>query len=81
MFAPLRRHWYVIGPVPVAVTLNVAGFGSMTARLTGWLVRSGGGGPVTVSVETKLVTDPLGLLTTTSNCVALSPAMEVGDRV
>ncbi|MGH9886804.1 MAG: hypothetical protein ACREBE_14835, partial [bacterium] len=33
--APLRDHWNVIGAVPVAVTVNVAGWPEVTAVLAG----------------------------------------------
>jgi hypothetical protein len=38
MAVPFWNHWYVNGPLPEAVTLNVAVWPATTVTLTGWLI-------------------------------------------
>ena len=73
MAAPFFIHWYVIGDVPVAATLNVAVWPAVTVSLAGCVVIAG----ATVAVFTDriaalLVALPALLLTVTANVALLS---------
>ena len=66
MFAPLKRHWYESGAVPVTVTLNEAAPPATTDWLAGWPVMLGAtGAGLTVRLAAALVTAPATLLTRT----------------
>jgi len=65
--------------VPVAITVKVADWPSVTDWLTGWVLMAGLMA-VTVSVAGELVTVPDGLETTTVNRELLSP-IEFGGVV
>src|SRR5688572_12854618 len=63
--APPFDHWYAIGAVPVATTVNVADRFRSVVRLAGCVVMVGGtgGGIVTVRTAGVLVTKLTGLVT------------------
>jgi hypothetical protein len=72
-------HWYVIGVVPDATTLNVAVCPATTALLTGCVVIAGATVTlVTVRVAGLLVTLPAVLDNTTVNWEALSEIVVAG---
>ena len=76
---PFMLHWYVIGAVPLAATLNVAVFPAITVWLTGCVVMKGATvAAVTVSTAALLVALPALLLTTAVNCALLFAVVSAG---
>ena len=68
---PLRRHWKLMGPLPVTPTAKVATLPSFTAMPAGCVTMVSGTGAVdatglTVSTALPLVTLPALLLTCTA---------------
>jgi hypothetical protein len=72
-------HWYVIGAVPVAATMNEAVFPATTVWLAGCVVIDGATvALVTVRTATLLVALPALLLTATVNCALLFAVVSAG---
>jgi hypothetical protein len=63
-FASLRRHWYVIGPAPVAATESDRAWPTHASTGPGWTVMTVAA--LTVSVAAELVVLPQPLVTTQS---------------
>jgi hypothetical protein len=76
MAVPPLYHWYVRGPVPVAVTLKVAVWPAVTVWLAGGVVMVGA--VFTVRVAGALVADPAVLVTVTVKREPLSPLTVAG---
>ena len=66
MFVPPLRHWYLKGPVPVALTLKLAEFPARARTLTGCVVILGG----------TFTTNPALPLVTLLIALAFNPAMD-----
>jgi hypothetical protein len=76
---PFRFHWYVIGAVPLAATVNVAVFPEITVWLAGCVVMDGATvAAVTVSTAALLVALPALLLTATVNFALLLDVVSAG---
>jgi hypothetical protein len=77
--APFLLHWYVMGAVPLAVTVKEAVFPAITVWLAGCVVIAGATEAlVTVSTAALLVALPAVLLTTALNCALLSVVVSAG---
>jgi hypothetical protein len=77
--APFLLHWYVIGDVPLAVTVNEAVFPAITDWFAGCVVIAGATvALVTVRVAALLVALPALLLTATVNFALLSAVVSAG---
>jgi hypothetical protein len=77
--APFLLHWYVMGDVPLAATVNNAVFPTITDWLAGCVMIVGATvAPVTVSRAALLVALPALLLTTTVNFELLSAVVSAG---
>ncbi len=72
-------HWYVMGAVPVAATVNEAVFPAITVWLAGCVVIAGATVElVTVSTAAAVVAFPAVLLTSAVNCALLSAVVSAG---
>jgi hypothetical protein len=77
--APFLLHWYVMGDVPVAATVNEAALPAITVWLAGCDVMVGATtGLVTVSMAALLVALPTELLTVAVNFALLAADVSAG---